>query len=326
MDDEKRSAATPRWQGKTGRLEVWYATLSDPVTRAGLWVHCETVAPTTNDPPYAHGWVTWFPPDDPPRTERFGPEPTQPAAAAAWFESAGVRVGPEELTGRAGSFTWDLSWKDTGAPLWTFPRAAWERELLPGAQVVIAPTADYTGSLAVGGTTHNLDGWRGGVAHIYGHGNARRWGWIHADLGAGDVLEVVTAVSHKPGLRKLAPMAFVRFRIGGKDWPASTLPSLRMRTTLGPQRWRLEGRIGGRDVLLRVDQPPNRCVSLSYTDPDGGTAVCTNTEQADIHIEISHRRRGDRVIDRSWSVLGTGHAEVGLRGAQAPAVNERTPA
>jgi len=69
-------------------------------------------------------------------------------------------------------------------------------------------------------------------------------------------------------------------------------------------------------VLIRVDQHPDRSVSLAYTDPDGDTAVCTNTEQADIHIEID---------DRRWSVLGTGHAEVGLRGAEAPPVNERTP-
>ncbi|WP_204080341.1 hypothetical protein [Mycobacterium riyadhense] len=315
MDDELRSASAPRWRGKAGRLEVWYATLSNPLTRAGLWVHCETVAPTSGAP-YAHGWTTWFPPDGTPRTERFGPEPAQPATGAAWFDNAGARVGPHELTGRAGSLAWELSWKDPTAPLWTFPRMAWERELLPGAQVVLAPTADFTGSLTVDDTIHSVGGWRGGVAHIYGHGNAKRWGWIHADLGDGDVVEAVTAVSHKPGLRRLAPMAFVRFRIDGKDWPASTLPSLRMRTTLGLQHWQLEGRIGGREVLIRVDQPPERCVSLQYTDPDGGKAVCTNTEQADIHIDID---------DRHWSVLGTGHAEVGLRGAHAPAVNERTP-
>ncbi|NKE29200.1 hypothetical protein FVP32_23920, partial [Mycobacterium tuberculosis] len=74
VDDETRSAALPRWRGAAGRLEVWYATLSDPLTRTGLWVHCETVAPTTGGP-YAHGWVTWFPPDAPPGTERFGPQP-----------------------------------------------------------------------------------------------------------------------------------------------------------------------------------------------------------------------------------------------------------
>jgi hypothetical protein len=310
------SASAPRWRGKAGRLEVWYATLSDPVTCAGLWIHCETVAPLGPGGPYAHGWVTWFAPEGPPRTERFGPEPAHPAAGAAWFDAAGVRVAPEKLTGSAGSLAWDLSWRDAGTPLWTFPRAAWERELLPGAQVVIAPTAEFTGSLTIAGTAARIARWRGAVAHIYGHGNAKRWGWLHADLGAGDVLEAVTAVSHKPGLRRLAPMAFVRFRIDGADWPAGPLPSLRLRTTLGLRHWQLEGGIGGRQVLIRVDQPPDRCVNLGYTDPDGGRAVCTNTEQADIHVEVD---------DRHWSVLGTGHAEVGLRGAQAPDINERTP-
>jgi len=317
MDGEMRSAAAPRWRGKPGRLEVWYATLSDPLTRAGLWIHCETVAPLRgSQAPYAHGWATWFAPDRPPRTERFGPEPIQPATGAAWFDAAGVRVAPEELAGRARSLAWELSWIDAGPPLWTFPRAAWERELLPGAQVVLAPTAEFAGSVALDDKAFRIDGWRGGVAHIYGHGNAKRWGWIHADLGDGDVVEAVTAVSHKPGLRRLAPMAFVRFRIDGKDWPTSPLPSLRMRTTLGLRHWQLEGRIGGREVLIRADQPAERSVSLGYTDPDGGHAVCTNTEQADIHVDVG---------DRHWSVLGTGHAEVGLRGADAPDINERIP-
>jgi hypothetical protein len=315
VNEELRSAAAPRWRGQSGRLEVWYATLSDPVTRAGLWVHYETVAPTstTARDPYGHGWVSWFPAEGPPHTERFGPEPVAPAAGPVWLKVADARIAPEELAGRAGSLAWDLRWKDTGAPLWTFPRSAWERELLPGAQVVLAPTAQFTGSLRTDETTHRLDGWRGSVAHIYGHGNARRWGWIHADLGDGDVLEVVTAVSHTAGLRTLPPMAFIRFRIDGKDWPTTILSSLRMRTTLGLRHWQLRGRIGGRHVLIRVDQPAERCVSLGYTDPDGATAVCTNTEQADIHVEIG---------DRRWSVIGTGHAEVGLRGAAAPEVAE----
>lgn len=317
MDAEMRSAVTPRWRGTAGRLEVWYATLSDPQTRTGLWVHCETVAPppARSLAPYAHGWATWFPADGPPHTERFGPQPASPATGTIWFDACGVRACPGELTGCAGSLAWQLSWQDTEAPLWTFPRSAWERELLPGAQVVLAPTADFSGSLTVADNTERVDGWRGAVAHIYGHGNAKRWGWVHADLGDGDIVEAVTAVSHKPGLRRFAPMAFIRFRIDGNDWPASPLPSLRMRTTLGLPHWQLEGRIAGRDVLIRIDQPPDRCVSLQYTDPDGAAAVCTNTEQADIHVEVG---------DRHWSVLGTGHAEVGLRGAAAPAVNERT--
>ncbi|GAB4594061.1 hypothetical protein MOKP4_03790 [Mycobacterium avium subsp. hominissuis] len=314
VDDEKRSAAAPRWRGRPGRLEVWYATLSDPRTGAGLWVHCETVAPLRGAA-YGHGWATWFPPDGPPRTGRFGPVPAHPATGPDWFACAGVRVADEQLRGRAGALAWELSWTDPTRPLWTFPRLAWERELLPGAQVVLAPTAEFTGRLHLDGASARVEGWRGGVAHIYGHGNARRWGWMHADLGGGDVLEVVSAVSHRPGLRRLAPLAFVRFRLDGNDWPASVLPSLRMRTRLQLPHWQLAGRIGGRRVCIRADLPPERCVSLGYTDPDGGTAVCTNTERADIRVEID---------DRRWSVLG--HAEVGLRGAEAPAVNERIPA
>lgn len=297
-------------------MEVWYATLSDPATHAGLWVHCETVAPTDGESPYGHGWVTYFPADGLPCTERFGPAPVQPASEP-WFRAAGVEAAPASLTGRAGTLGWDMHWKDAGRPLWTFPRAAWERELLPGAQVVIAPTAEFSGAVTAFAERHSLDGWHGAVAHIYGHGNAKRWGWIHADLGGGDVLEVVTAVSHRPGLRRLPPTAFVRFRLDGRDWPTGPAPSVRMRTTLGVRHWQLAGRIGGREVLIRVDQPEKRCVSLRYTDPDGATAVCTNTEQADVYVEVG---------DRSWTVLGTGHSEVGLRGDDAPAVNERSPA
>lgn len=98
MHDELRSAAAPRWRGTAGRLEVWYATLSDPLTHAGLWVHCETVAPVAaSGTPYAHGWVTWFPApstDGPPRTERFGPEPVRPATGDAWFDAAGCAPRP----------------------------------------------------------------------------------------------------------------------------------------------------------------------------------------------------------------------------------------
>ncbi|MBS4728627.1 hypothetical protein MSM1_09875 [Mycobacterium sp. SM1] len=319
MDHNAEAAAAPRWRGQPGRLEAWYATLSDPLTHAGMWVHYETIAPAASlaragRTAYAHGWVTWFPVGGPPRTERFGPVPARPAAGIAWFQAAGAHAAPEELGGRAGSIAWALSWKDTGAPLWTFPRIAWEREVLPGAQVVIAPTADFTGSVSVGDVTHHVERWQGGVAHVYGRGNAKRWGWIHADLGDGDVLEAIIAVPRTPAVLRLAPMAFIRCRIDGKDWPAMGLPSIRMRTTLGLRHWQLAGHIGRRYVLVRVDQPESRCVSLQYTDPDGARAVCTNTEQADIYVEIG---------DRRWSVLGAGHAEVGLRGAEAPAINER---
>jgi len=314
-----------RWAGSPGRLEVWYATFTDRATGAGGWIHCETVAPTRTaaGAPYAHGWLSWFPVDGPPSTHRFGPVPASPrgrrdeVADDAWFDAAGCRVGPDVLSGAAGGARWDLRWTDGGRTLYTFPKPAWERELLPAAQIVVAPTAEFTGRLVLpapdGGTTGVDVAGPGGLAHIYGQGNALRWAWLHADLGDGDVVEVVTAVSKKPLLRRLPPTCFVRFRLDGTDWPAPGLPAFRLRSTLGLPDWSVRGRVGRRRVAIHVHQPPDRTVALAYTDPDGETATCTNTERADVTVVLETRAGGRWTTERSWELTGTGHAEVGTR-------------
>jgi hypothetical protein len=69
MDPDLLTTARPRWRGQPGRLEVWYATLTDPATGAGVWIHAELMVPKDRDrPPERHGWVTLFPTDGPPRT------------------------------------------------------------------------------------------------------------------------------------------------------------------------------------------------------------------------------------------------------------------
>lgn len=326
MGEAFELASAPRWRGTAGRVEVWYATLTDPATGSGLWIHHETVAPTADRhaEPHAHGWISVFPADDAPITARFGPHPVSPSASGTpWFDAAGCRAEPRRFSGNADGICWDLRWVDRSEPLWTFPKAIWSHQLLPGAQVLPAPTATFTGSVTAGPTTYNFDGARGGVAHIYGHGNAERWGWLHADLGGGDVLEVVAAVSRKPGMNRLPPMAFLRLRVDGHDWPDALLPAMRLRTTLGLPDWSVDGRIADHRVSIRVSQPAERCVALEYVDPDGHTCVCTNTERADISVELAKRDGHGWKIEHSWQLAGTGHAEVGLRGSDAPAVDEK---
>ena len=317
MDGDMRSAATPRWRGKAGRLEVWYATLSDPATRAGLWVHCETVAPLgaawSLRPRLGHLVCTRR--STPHRAVRSRAHPARDRPLV--FDAEGVRVGDRKLSGRAGSLAWDLSWNDTGAPLWTFPRGAWDRELLPGAQVVLAPTADFTGSLTIDDSRPRAS--RGGAA-----ASPTSTGTATPNAGAGSTPTSATATC-----ARRSPLS--RTSRGCAGWPRWRSFGSASTERIGPQAhcrrcgcgrrsacstgsWRDASAVA--EVLIRIDQPPDRCVSLQYTDPDGGRAVCTNTEQADIHIEIDERR---------WSVLGTGHAEVGLRGPAAPDVNERIP-
>jgi hypothetical protein len=185
--------------------------------------------------------------------------------------------------------------------------------VLPGAQIVAVPNARFDGTIEVGERRLDLSDAVGNVAHIYGHGNGQRWGWLHADLGDGDVLEVVAAVPHRRGLSRLPPVPMVRLRAGGRDWPRDPLAAaLLFRARLGLPRWRVRGTVGRRRLRVEVDIPADRAVAVPYADPDGAAATCTNSERADAEIVLERwRRRWE--TERHWSLRGTAHAEIGTR-------------
>ena len=138
---------------------------------------------------------------------------------SATYRSEGLELGPDGTSGEAGDLSWQIDWDASHQRgLATFPRWAWEREALPVLQAVPAPSMEVSGWVDHAGRRYDIDG-HGQVARIFGHGSAERWGWLHADLGDGDVIELVTAVSTRPGLKKLPPVSFLRMRIGGHDWP-----------------------------------------------------------------------------------------------------------
>ena len=302
-------AGRPRWQGTPGRLEVHYLTATDTRSGTGLWIHHEVVAPTSDDAAYAHGWVALFPTDAAPSYERFGPVPATAAGDGTWARAGDAVLTATTATGRTTSISWDLAWRNDAAPLYTFPRWAWRRQVLPAAQVVPVPTARVTG--VVCGRPFDGDG---GVAHIYGHGNAQRWAWLHADLEGGDVLELVAATARRPAMRMLPPLALVQLRVGGRDWPRDALaaaPLLRAR--IGVDEFAVRGVVGTQRLRVHVTLPRDRCVHVPYTDPDGATATCTNTERADVDIDVSRLTAGGWRRTHEWQLDGTGHAEIGGR-------------
>ncbi|MFD4139355.1 hypothetical protein [Streptomyces sp. NPDC058572] len=307
----------PRWNGSPGRTEVWYTTLTDPKTRTGVWLHHELTAPADGSPAHAHGWVALFPPEGPVEHARFGPEPWQPDPAG--FSVDGIEAGPGRLRGSAGGFGWDLTERPEGEPLFTFPRWSWRRPLLPAAQILPSAHASYTGTVKHPGGELHLDAAPGASARIYGHGNARRWAWLHADLGGGDVLEIVAAVSMRPGLNKLPPLTFLRLRRNGRTWPRRAERSAvgwaglgRFRTRIGLPVWTVSGTAGLRRIRVEVTQPEERTLALDYTDPDGGAAVCRNSESADARV-LLERWWGRWRTEAEWFLDGTAHAEVGDR-------------
>ncbi|MFF3322442.1 hypothetical protein [Streptomyces sp. NPDC002889] len=308
---------TPRWNGAPGRTEVWYTTLTDPATRTGLWLHHELTAPADGSPAYAHGWVALFPPEGPVEHARFGPEPWK--ADPTGFRSGGVEAGPGRLRGSAGTFDWALTERPEGEPLFTFPRWSWRRPLLPAAQILPAARAAYTGTVKHPGGELRVDGAPGASARIYGHGNARRWAWLHADLGGGDVLEIVAAVSMRPGLDRLPPLTFLRLRRNGRTWPRRAERAAvgwaglgRFRARIGLPVWTVTGTAGLRRIRVEVTQPEERTLALDYTDPDGGAAVCRNSESADARV-LLERWWGRWRTEAEWFLDGCAHAEVGDR-------------
>ncbi len=142
----------------------------------------------------------------------------------------------------------------------------------------------------MGSRTFTLAGARGASARIYGHGNARRWGWLHADLGDGDVLELVSAVSTRPGLSALPPLTFLQLPLDGQDLPRDPLfPAPLLRAQLGLPSWRVHGLISRRRLDVRVQQ----------------------VASADIRLE--KLGRGGWRLEREWHLDKTAHAEIGLR-------------
>jgi hypothetical protein len=314
----------PRWPGHLSRLDVWYLTVTDPDQQLAAWIHHEVAVPR-HGPAQLLGWTALYRRGQPPLLERFGP--VGRTAACPGPSTADVGFSDRRVHGSAGRLAWDLllappadgsSTAATGsqaaAPLFTFPRWAWDRQLLPGAQVLPIPATGVRGTVRVDGHEVGLSGSStAAVARIFGHGSPERWGWLHADLGNRQVLEVVSAVGRRGGLDRLPPLAFVQLRWNGRDWPRNPLTAaLRFRSRLGLPDWSVLGCSAGLRLRVAVHVPADQAVTVAYRDPDGASATCTNSGLADADIVLERRdSRWETVA--SWELRGTAHAEIGTR-------------
>ena len=128
------------------------------------------------------------------------------------------------------------------------------------------------------------------------------------------MLELVAATARRPGLRALPPLPLLQLRCEGVDWPRDSLAAAPLlRAHIGAGGFRIGGVVGTRRLRVAVTMPPDRCVALDYTDPDGATATCTNTERADVTVTTEDLTARGWRTRRSWQLDGTGHAEIGTR-------------
>src|SRR3954447_13194891 len=291
----------PRWDGGPGFYEVWYLTLTDRGSGVGAWIRLTLLSPVEGrGAPTASLWFLVMDPAGTP----FARKATFPASeldlSASPFR---VAVGGARLDGRGmrGGFedvAWDLRWDEPGGAH-AHVHPALER-LGIAKTVLTLPHADFAvhGTLRWGDRELELDGARGGQAHLFGTKHAQRWAWVHAnDLETregeprpGDFVDGVSVYVPRFGGQRGPFTPFVG-RVAGHELtarsPARVVTNGSRFTLTG---WEFELAAGrGRRVLGEVDAPREHLAGVTYEDPDGDHAYCYNTEIATLRLHVFER-------------------------------------
>jgi hypothetical protein len=323
-NEESRQMMNLRSNGSDPRLEVWYFTMTDEKTKIGCWFHVEAVTKTDGEI-YIDYWLAVFYPDKAPGYYKSGP------VACKIFEIEGkrylgtkdqyhneiismpqLRLWSEGVSGSVGECEFKFNWTDVTKPLYTFPKWAWEKELLPAAQVLPGPAARIEGEVIIK-TKHLKLAGRGGLARIYGHGSAENWAWLHADLPNNAVLEIVLAKPRNKALSKLGYAGIVRLRYLNRDFPKDSIASaVLFKGKPDLPNWAIRGTVGRTRLSVMVEIPRDKSVEVPYVDPDSSKAYCVNSAVATASIILEKRKSKWQTVE-TWNLIGSAHAEVGYR-------------
>jgi hypothetical protein len=317
-----------QWNGEEGHYEVYYVTLTDPVTGVGLWIRYTMVAPLASTAE-AGSASLWFLAMDP----REGATPATVGRKQSFelrrlvsdADPFRLQVGDATMSDGAmsGSFedvAWDLRWT---------PGRAYEHVhplLRPIAStVLVLPHADVAidGFVNFGGERIELSGARGGQAHLYGSKHATTWAWIHCNdfrTVDGDpvqdaFVDGVSVVVPRFG-RQMGPNTPFVGRISGTDFASrSPVRVLANKSRFEETSWDFEVSEGDRKLIGEVEADRRLLAGVTYHDPDGDLAYCYNSEVANMKLYV-HERTGRRGGWRHATTLlapGTAHFEYAQR-------------
>jgi hypothetical protein len=330
------SANALRWDGAPGHYEVHYLTLTDPASGIGVWIRYTLRAPLDGRPECAL-WLLAMAPDG----DRFARRETFPATELEAHDDpfrlcvAGADLSDRGAAGSVDGGAWELSWEPRLRP-YEFVHPLVRRAGVAQTELVL-PHADLvvSGTVRLGERTLELDGARGGQAHLWGTRHAARWAWTHAsDLHGADgvarpdtFVDAVSVYAERLG-REIGPSTAVVGRFRGEDFTATDPVALvRARSRFGLSTWRLEARAGKRRIAAEVDAPRETLAGVTYHDPDGRPAYCYNSEVASIRLSVFDRTARGRfgwVLRDTLVGHGRAHFEYGQR-ASVPGVELLLP-
>lgn len=280
-----------RWEGERGHYEVWYLTLTEPLSGCGAWIRYTLLAPLVGEATCSI-WFLAMDPDGivlgrkatlPIASLRATRDPFSLSVGDCVLEDGGMRGGCEDAA-------WDLSWRGGGTGGASHVHPLLRRTHIAKTVLTIPqPDIRISGTLAIGGRELRVEGAHGGQAHLWGSKHAARWAWAHCndfDGHPGDWLDGVSVFVPRLG-REIGPNTPVVGRLLGSDFRSiSPLRVLRNGSRFGLQGWRLQAAAGDRRLLATVDAPREKLVGVTYTDPDGERAYCYNSEVASMSLQI----------------------------------------
>ena len=282
-----------RWDGGRGHYEVYYLTLTDPVSGVGLWIRYTLLAP--DDGPATCS--LWFVAMDR-EGLRLARKRTLPAADLhAATDPFSLAVGDAELRddlmrGAVDDVAWDLTWSAHAAAVQPVHPVLERTRLARTILTLPHPHVRVSGTVRIGDRTLALDGAPGGQAHLWGRAHAARWAWGHCSDFAGrpdDWLDAVSVYLPRFG-REVGPSTPVVGRIGGEPFAAThPLRVVHTASRFSVGDWTFDARDGARRLQATFSAPVETLVGVTYHDPDGAEAYCYNSEVATLRLDVLHR-------------------------------------
>ena len=313
-----------RWDGSAGHYEVYYLTLTDRSTGVGVWIRYTMLAPLPEAPgddgPTCSLWFLAMDPSGPAVTGRKAsfaadrlhaqPEPFELRIGDAVLSDRG-------MSGEVQGASWDLRWQPR------LPAAEHVHPLLRRARlartvlVLPHPDVEVAGRVAWDGRRLELEGARGGQAHLWGSKHAARWAWahcndfesVHGEPRPDCYLDGVSVFVPRFG-REIGPSTPVVGRFGGRDFRSTGPVSVaRNLSRFGLTTWHVEASDGDRRVVMDVEADREAMVGVTYHDPDGERAYCYNSETASMQLRVWD---GYRLVDE-LTAPGRAHFEYAQR-------------
>jgi hypothetical protein len=324
------SANALRWNGSPGHYEVYYVSLTDRASGCGLWIRFTMVAPQpdTGEAATCSLWFMAMDPADPSRNAgRKGSWPVSELVAHAdpfRLEIADAFLAEDGMSGGFEDVRWDLRWQPTLRPYRHVDAKLEAARIAKTVLVLPHPDLSISGTVEWGGRTLELDGARGGQAHLWGSKHASRWAWAHCNdfetLSGEPVAEAfLDGVSvYVPRLgREIGPSTPIVARLLGEDFEATgPLQLLGADSVFALTTWQFEVRDGARRVIGEVDARREDLVGVTYHDPDGDLAYCYNSEVATMRLRIFDRTRahfGGWTLRETLVAPGRAHFEYAQR-------------